>query len=286
MKHLPGSSKVSTNYREFTLIELLVVIAIIAILASMLLPALNQALNQAKLISCVNNLKQVGTAVNMYAGDYNGYMPCGVRGGDTKEWGCADARWENNLATYLGLAPQSYLLRPVGSNIFVCPSSPIKLYKPAKASDIRYYHGGATAGYNINAYEGMGGAYKYSNLNNAEPVSAPSDMLTLRYYSKPTKVPMQFCSRRLSGTGAIPTAKTGSVTTNTYAAASWHKGGPRPTAFLDGHVSVLRNPNHTLHGGNLLGRQYMIYGPYSTWQYETGTGSPVHKPYEFWLNEN
>ena len=69
------SSKSAQKRNFFTLIELLVVIAIIAILAAMLLPALQQARDRGKSSSCTNTLKNIGTAFQLYVQDTNGYVP-------------------------------------------------------------------------------------------------------------------------------------------------------------------------------------------------------------------
>ncbi|MGE4563812.1 MAG: type II secretion system protein [Victivallaceae bacterium] len=68
---------------RFTLIELLVVIAIIAILAGMLLPALNRARDTARNAKCINNQKQISTAIFLYTGSYNDYFPTNTNGFDS-----------------------------------------------------------------------------------------------------------------------------------------------------------------------------------------------------------
>ena len=106
---------------SFTLIELLVVIAIIAILAAMLLPALNQARERGRSANCVSELKQMGLARTMYANAYNGYFPATgiINAEDVNGINLSTNDWDGNWAygfILLGFLNQRRLP--------VCPSIP------------------------------------------------------------------------------------------------------------------------------------------------------------------
>ena len=102
---------------KFTLIELLVVIAIIAILAAMLLPALNSARERGHSIKCMNNLKQIGLGYLSYAGDNSDFMPFAYMGA-----GNGWKTWWQCVAPYLGYAKYSLTADAPEPKMLHCPS--------------------------------------------------------------------------------------------------------------------------------------------------------------------
>lgn len=181
MKKFEKSPAVRQVKRErFTLIELLVVIAIIAILAAMLLPALQSARDRGKTISCVSNHKQVGAAFQQYANDHDGIMipACLEYNKHQSDWNWAYSLVMNNY---------------VNGSVFCCPNVSIRAAMATgtaassakhcmtplnKASTVFQY---TVAGMGISMIMGGTAWYKgtaYTKLGSTED----------RKYSKPIKI--------------------------------------------------------------------------------------------------
>jgi prepilin-type processing-associated H-X9-DG protein len=135
------------NLVAFTLVELLVVIGIIALLISILLPALSKARDQAALVACESNLRQIGIAIQLYTGDNHGSLPIGYA--DGSQFNGFQANWSQILQPYItrtngtsfgtggGWSAQD--VRNAVRRVFMCPSLPTDGVSPNNQLTITQY---------------------------------------------------------------------------------------------------------------------------------------------------
>ena len=191
--------------RAFTLIELLVVIAIIAILASLLLPALSRAKQTSHAISCLNNLKQWGTATQLYAGENDDFLPRdGSSNGGTTGWYIELPRMLK-IPSYNEMPWHTNSNIEPGRSIWICPSNP-------KRSN----------GFNLFHY----------CLNRLVNLTGTGNQVKLSSIRNPTRVVWLFDNGKQGGV-----AQENNVHTNL------HNRGANFT-FLDGHSARFKNTQY------------------------------------------
>ncbi|MBQ6598753.1 MAG: type II secretion system protein [Lentisphaeria bacterium] len=228
----------------FTLVELLVVIAIIAILAGMLLPALNQARESAKQISCQGNVKSFITALFNYQGDYGDYVPHHTGFGRVLMYandGYNKNAWKLLFAPYLGIknipAYDPINSDQCGKATKFLSDNHLKVYKCNSIVKL------TNAGFLNDSYD-IGWYY-----NNSNPPKSWDSGYRMRHIQK--KPPSEVVGY---GDTAVQSSDWGFYW-NASSYFTRHRGGSN-VSWMDGHVSFMKNAELHRDNSNLGGRYW------------------------------